>query len=96
MKGWLATKGKIYTCSLEQSVLFFKKEGFEVIDQGDNHVEFERKGTEFTLKGSKLPLHLLAIKESEYIKLYLRYATFALCDSGDLEKLMKEYIDKLN
>ena len=95
MNGWSQVTEKLTGVSLDKVIEFLKKEGFNVSESGKNHAEFERNGTQFTTKGEKFPLYMLVIQEEEYTKLQLRYATFAICDSGDLEKLMAKYIEAL-
>ncbi len=95
MNGWLHVTEKLTGLSLDHTIKFLLNEGFKIIDSGKNHAELERAGTQFTTKGEKFPLYILVIQEDEYIKLHLRYATFAISDTGDLEKLMIKYVEAL-
>lgn len=95
MNGWLQVTKKLTGVGLSKVIEFMKNEGFNVSESGRNHAELDRDGTQFTTKGENFPLYLLIIQEEEYTKLYLKYATFALFDTGDLEKLMDKYIEAL-
>lgn len=95
MKGWLPIKGKVNNKSLERVVEYFEQKEFQIKEKHSNHIEFERDGKQLTFRGEEFPLHLLAIREDEYVQLHLRYAGFAISDTGDLDKLMRRFVNEL-
>ncbi|OMQ16529.1 hypothetical protein A7K94_0201855 [Modestobacter sp. VKM Ac-2676] len=50
-------------------------------------VLLHRSGTQLTLRGAEFPLELALAEGGEGLFLQLRYDTFVLADTGDLDRL---------
>ncbi|MCE0485881.1 hypothetical protein [Ornithinimicrobium sediminis] len=91
MDGWKTAerrvRGKVL---LDHAVADARERGFTVREQLPGHAILTRAGTQLTTKGEKLPLELTVSQAEDGVLLRLRYDTFALADTGDLEGLVEE------
>ena len=95
MNGWEPSVAIVKSKSIEDVLSFFENEEFILKTQDKNHAVLYKEGTSLTFKSDKCPLFLLIIREDNYIKLHLRYAALVFFDTGDLDKLLEKYINKL-
>ena len=85
--GWKAAERKIEpSIPLEQAKTILKEAGFIEHIANPEHAIFKRAGTQATLKGEKLSLEVTLAKTETGLFLQARYDTFALFDTGDLDK----------
>lgn len=61
--------------------------GFAVHARQPGHVVLHRDGTQLTTRGDRFPLELTIAEAEDGLFLRLRYDTFVLFDTGDLERL---------
>lgn len=88
MRGWKPVERTVTTrVSLEEAVRRALEEGFQVRQRHTALVLLHRPGTQLALRGEKFPLELAVAESDEGLFLQLRYDTFALADSGDLDRL---------
>ena len=85
--GWKAAERKIEpSIPLEQAKTILKEAGFIEHIANPEHAIFKRAGTQATLKGEKVSLEVTLAKTETGLFLQARYDTFALFDTGDLDK----------
>ena len=85
--GWKAAERKIEpSIPLEQAETILKEAGFIEHIANPEHTIFKRAGTQAALKGEKFSLEVTLAKTETGLFLQARYDTFALFDTGDLEK----------
>ena len=85
--GWKAAERKIEpSIPLEQAKTILKEAGFIEHIANPEHAIFKRAGTQATLKGEKVSLEVALAKTETGLFLQARYDTFALFDTGDLDK----------
>ena len=96
MWGWKAVERRIEpSVSLEQAKTTMKEEGFADHITNPEHVIFKRAGRRFPLKGERAYLEVALAKAEAGLFLQARYDMFMLFDTGDLEKLADELVEKL-
>ena len=61
-------------------------EGFEQQSGDSRHATFFREGTRVTTDGQKTPVELAIAETDSGLIMHLRYRSFVLFDTGDLEK----------
>lgn len=70
----------------EKCITFFIRYGYFVHTEGDKSVVMRKAGTEFTTAGEKFPKELsISFKKNE-TEIALKYDTFVLFDTGDLQE----------
>lgn len=96
MLGWKPVERTIDpSLSLERAKAVLEDMGFEERVVNPEHIIMKREGTQRTLKGEDLPIEAALAKADSGLFLQVRYATFALFDTGDLESLTDELASKL-
>lgn len=91
MDGWKAAERRVHgEILLDHAVDEVQERGFRVREQLPGHAILSRTGTQLTLKGAKFPLELTVSEAEDGVLLRLRYNTFALGDTGDLERLLED------
>ena len=97
MWGWKAIETKIDTSvSLEQAKEILEEAGFKERNVNPEYVFFKRKGTQFALKGEKMPIELFIGNTDAGMFLKLRYDSFVLFDTGDLAQIADDLVSKLS
>lgn len=86
MLGWQTVSGIVNDVDMETALMVLRKERFIVKEHGEHHALLHRKGTEFTSQGKKVSMEAALIVDKDSLRLELRYNTFVLFDTGDLEK----------
>lgn len=72
--------------SLDAAAERLQHEGFEERKANAEYAELQRPGTRFTTSVDRMPLNLTVSTPSEEgVELRLRYGTFVLFDTGELE-----------
>lgn len=69
--------------------------GFAVHARQPGHVVLHRAGTQKTARGERFPLELTIAEAEDGLFLRLRYDTFVLFDTGDLERLADDLADAM-
>ena len=96
MWGWKTVERKInHSVSVDEARDIAVQNGFVEHIKNPSHVVLKRSGTQLTTSGDKLPLELAIAEADEGLFLQLRYDTFVLGDSGDLDKLADDLAAKL-
>ncbi len=96
MWGWKAVQRTISSSvSLEKAREILKDCGFIANVENPTHIILKRPGTQLTVKGESVPIELALAKAESGLFLQLRYDTFVLFDTGDLDRLADELSAKL-
>lgn len=97
MDGWKPVERTIDApVLLDRAVSAVEEHGFVVRERHPGHALLGRAGTQLTLQGEKFPLDLALAESEDGIFLQLRYDTFALFDTGDLEKLADRLVGDIS
>jgi hypothetical protein len=70
----------------EKCVTFFIRYGYFIHTEDDQSVVMRKAGTEFTTAGEKFPKELSISFKNNETEIALKYDTFVLFDTGDLQK----------
>lgn len=95
MLGWKSVQETIENITLNEMKMYLRQERFVLKEEGEYYAVLQRKGTELTVEGKKLPLEVALIQEANHIKIHLRYNTFVLFDTGDLKKELDLIIKRI-
>ena len=96
MDGWTPVERTIETpVLLDQAVARAEELGFEQTVRNPGHAILKRDGTQFTLRGERFPLELAIAEAESGLFVQLRYDTFVLADTGDLEGYADEVAQAL-
>jgi len=96
MLGWKPIERKINpSLSLNKARQALEEIGFEEHAINPEHIIMKRSGTELTVEGDKLPVEVAVAKAESGLFLQVRYDTFVLFDTGDLERLSDDLVAKL-
>ena len=96
MLGWKPVERRIGpSLSLNEAKAVLEDMGFEERVVNPEHIIMKREGTQRTLKGEELPIEAAVAKAESGLFLQVRYATFALFDTGDLESFTDELASRL-
>lgn len=97
MRGWKPATRALQDISMAEAAERLLRQGFNEHDTGDGYALFKRLGTELTASSHKIPLEVALVKEPEGgIEMQLRYDTFVLFDTGDLETEADRIVRTLN
>ena len=97
MLGWKAVERKIDpSVTLEHAREILTAYGLEEHVVNPEHIVFKQTGTQFALKGKNFPIEVAVAKAESGLFLQARYDTFVLFDTGDLDKLAEELVQKLS
>jgi hypothetical protein len=69
--------------------------GFEEQSGDSKHATFTRDGTWFTTSGDKIPVELAIAETDTGLVSHLRYRSFVLFDTGDLDQFGDEIAELL-
>ena len=96
MDGWnAATRTVDREIPIDRAVAEIEQLGFEVTQRNIGHVIFNRPGTQWTFDGKKLPLELAVAEADNGLFVQVRYDTFVLGDTGDLDEFADEVVAHL-
>ena len=97
MWGWKAVERRIDpSVSLEQAKTTMKEEGFAEHITNPEHIIFRRAGRQLLpLRGERAYLEVALAKAEAGRFLQVRYDMFILFDTGDLERVADELVEKL-
>lgn len=96
MWGWKTVERQVSpSVPLEEARDILIREGFSEHVTNPSHLIMKRSGTQFTVSGEKVPIELAIAKAKTGLFLQLRYDTFCLFDTGDLDKLADTIVEKL-
>lgn len=88
MDGWNAEERTLdEPVLLDTAVERVEAMGFEQVVGNPGHVPLKHDGTQWTLRGERLPLELPLAESDDGVFLQLRNDAFAAFDTGDLDKL---------
>ncbi|MDH2391216.1 hypothetical protein QCN29_21000 [Streptomyces sp. HNM0663] len=88
MHGWKTVERAIPgPVLIDQAVARATNLGFTVHARQPGHVVLHRAGTQLTVRGDRFPLELTIAEAEDGLFLRLRYNTFVLFDTGDLERV---------
>lgn len=96
MWGWKTVERRIATgVTLDQARQVIRDHGFseQVVNPG--HVLCRRGGEQLTRKAENFPLELAIAEADSGLFLQLRYNGFVLFDTGDLETLASEMVERI-
>ena len=96
MRGWKTVERQVSrSVSLDEARDIAIREGFSEHVKNPSHVIMKRSGTQLTASGEKVPLELAIAKADVGLFLQLRYDTFVLFDTGDLDKVADDLASRL-
>jgi hypothetical protein len=96
MLGWKPVERRIDpSLSLEEAKAVLEDMGFEDHVVNPEHIIMKREGTQRTLRGEELPIEAAVAEAESGLFLQVRYATFALFDTGDLESFTDDVASRL-
>jgi hypothetical protein len=96
MLGWKPVERRIDpSLSLREAKAVLEDMGFEEHVVNPEHIIMKREGTQRTLRGEKLPIEAALAEAESGLFLQVRYATFALFDTGDLESFTDDVASRL-
>jgi len=70
----------------EKCINFFIRYGYYIHTEDDKSVVLRKAGTEFTTAGEKFPKELSIFFKNNETEIALKYDTFVLFDTGDLQE----------
>lgn len=70
----------------EKCITFFIRYGYYIHTEDDKSVVLRKAGTEFTTDGEKFPKELSILFKNNETEIALKYDTFVLFDTGDLQE----------
>jgi hypothetical protein len=70
----------------EKCITFFIRYGYFIHTEDDKNLVLIKSGTEFTTAGDKFPKELALTFKSTETEISLKYDTFVLFDTGDLQE----------
>lgn len=80
---------------LDPAVERAEARGFVVRERHPGHVLLHRDGTQAAVRGEGFPLDLALAEAEDGVFLQVRYDTFALFDTGDLERVADDLVRAL-
>jgi hypothetical protein len=96
MLGWKPVERRIDpSLSLEEAKAVLEDMGFDEHVVNAEHIVMRREGTQRTLKGDEFPIEAAVAEAESGLYMQVRYATFALFDTGDLERFTDEVASRL-
>ena len=96
MWGWKTVERQVNpSVSIDEAKKIAVQNGFAEHVKNPSHIVLKRSGTQLTTSVDKVPLELAIAEADEGLFLQLRYDTFVLGDSGDLDKLADDLAAKL-
>ena len=85
MLGWKPAVRVLEGVSLEDATEAMLRQGFVEYDRGEDCVVVKRSGTQLTARGERFALEAALARNGGDVELQVRYDTFVLFDTGDLE-----------
>ena len=70
----------------EKCINFFIRYGYFIHTEDDKTLILRKSGTEFSTSGEKFPKELAILFKNDETEISLKYDTFVLFDTGDLQK----------
>ncbi len=96
MWGWKPIERELEVkIPLEDAKKLILEEGFEVHVENPTHMIFKRKGYQIAAGAEKIPLELAIATTGSGLFFQLRYGTFVLFDTGDLNSIAGRLAEKL-
>ncbi len=96
MWGWKTVERHVSPAlSIDDACSRLEAEGFERQSGDSRHATFVREGTRVTTDGQKTPVELAIAETDSGLIMHLRYRSFVLFDTGDLEKFGDELQEML-
>ena len=96
MWGWKTVERQVNpSVSIDEAKDIAVQNGFVEHIKNPSHVVLKRSGTQHTASVEKVPLELAIAEADEGLFLQLRYDTFALFDTGDLDRFADDLAAKL-
>lgn len=96
MWGWETIEKSIdASVSFEDALLILKDEGFTLHVKNLGHAILRRSGTQFGIKGEKFPIEVAVARAELGLFLQVRYDSFMLFDTGDLQRFSDAIASKL-
>lgn len=97
MWGWKAVERTIEpSVTLEQARGILEAAGFTQTVANPAHAIFKRAGTQLSTSGKDFSVEAAVAKSEGGLFLQIRYDTFVLFDTGDLEKLAADLASQLS
>lgn len=93
MWGWKTIERVVETnADLNAAQMILCDRGYEVVAENEGVMFMIKSGTQYTMKGEKLPFELAVASVPTGLFLQARYGAFVLFDTGDLEKHLQAVI----
>ncbi len=85
MLGWKPAVRALEGVTLEDATESMLRQGFVEYDRGEDCVVVKRSGTQLTARGERFALEAALARNDGDVEMQVRYDTFVLFDTGDLE-----------
>ncbi len=95
-KGWATAEREIEGALVDQVVERASGIGFTPITRDVGQTVLRRGGAHLAARSSSMPLELTLSETEEGVRARLRYDTFVVFDTGDLEELLDRLIPELS
>jgi hypothetical protein len=96
MWGWKILSERVETSfDLAHAHEVLSRDGFEAFDETEHVVFMKKKGTELTRDGKNYPIEVAVAKTDDGLLLQMRYDSFVLFDTGDLQRYMDTLLQSL-
>ena len=86
MLGWTPAVRTLEGVTLDDATAAMLRQGFVEYDRGEGYAVLKKGGTQFAVQGEKLALEAALAQQGDDVELHMRYDTFVLFDTGDLEE----------
>jgi hypothetical protein len=86
MLGWKPAVRTLEGVTLDDATAAMLRQGFVEYDRGEGYAVLKKGGTQFAVKGEKFASEAALAQKGDDIELQIRYDSFALFDTGDLEE----------
>lgn len=86
MLGWKPVVRDLDGVTFEDARDALLRQGFVEFDVGDDYAVAKRSGTQLTMNADKIALEAALAKQGDGVELQVRYDTFVLFDTGDLDQ----------
>ena len=86
MLGWKPVVRTLDGVSFEQAKDALLRQGFVEFDVGEDYAVSKKSGSSLTMNADKVALEAALARQGDTVELQVRYDTFVLFDTGDLEE----------
>lgn len=86
MLGWKPAVRNLDGVTLDDAAAAMLRQGYVEYDRGEGYTVLKKGGTQLAVNGEKFATEAALAQQGDGVELQLRYDTFALFDTGDLQE----------